>query len=384
MHACAVRIETVEGRERLLEIIDEWSDLAAAAGVPNIFFEPMAILPALDFPTPQGLFFALAWGAGAAGCRKLIGLLPLTRWERKPGILLPRGLESWDYRLRAFGEPLVRAGHERAFWSALLSFLDSYRGASFVRLTQLHEASASTRALREIAEQSARPLYVTRRLERAMLRGPTAREDYLETLSKKGLANFKRRRNRLAELGAVTTERLERGGDAAAWFDEFIGMEARGWKGRRGVAAASEPFMDSFTRRLLSQAHASGRLDMRRMQVGGKTISMIAYIETGRTAISFKITYDEAYARYSPGVLLHLDYLDHGLGLDWVDSCATPGHPMYERIWTGRLPLATFMIPFDRPRARMACSVEQAIRIAGSRLPSRPPGRKEGLRAASS
>ena len=385
MHACAVRIETVERRERLLEIVDEWRDLGAAAGEANIFFEPMAILPALDFPPPPGLVFFVAWGGDAGGRRQLIGMLPVTRWERKLGFLLPRGIESWDYRLRACGEPLVRAGHERAFWSALFSFVDSQRGAAFLRLPQLHVESASTKALCELAAELERPLHITRRLERAMLRGPVRKEEYLKTLSSKGLANYRRRRKKLEALGTVTSERLqEADGDAAAWFEDFIAMEGRGWKGRSGVAAASTPFMESFTRKLLGEAHAEGRLDLRRLRLDGKTISMIAYVETGRTAISFKITYDEAYAPYSPGVLLHMDHLDHALELDWVDSCATPGHPMYERIWTGKLPLATFMIPADRPLARIACAAEQAIRGAASRLRKRATGLKHGLRADSS
>jgi hypothetical protein len=89
---------------------------------------------------------------------------------------------------------------------------------------------------------------------------------------------------------------------------------------------------------------------------------MLAHIESGGSAISFKIAYAEAYARYAPGVLLQLDWLERGAGLAWADSCATPGHVMFESLWLDRRPIVTLMLPFDRPAARLACAAERALR----------------------
>jgi hypothetical protein len=142
----------------------------------------------------------------------------------------------------------------------------------------------------------------------------------------------------------------------------LVALEAAGWKGRERVAAASEPHVEAYVRRLLAEAHAAGRLDMRRLELAGRTISMIAHIESGASAISFKIAYDEDYARYSPGVLLQMDYLERGLTLDWVDSCATPGHPMFDTLWLERRPIVTLMVPFNRATARLVCAAEDAVR----------------------
>ncbi|HEX8667554.1 MAG TPA: GNAT family N-acetyltransferase [Allosphingosinicella sp.] len=382
MHGTTLRIETIEGGDRLRAIADEWRALARAASEPNIFFEPMAILPALDYPGAGRVFAVVAWGADAAGKRQLNGMLLLDRWNRGP--FLPTGLETWDYRLRAFGGPLIRAGQERSFWTALLPHLDDIGGASFLRLAQLHTDSPSTRALIEVARDLKRPLYVTRTLERALLRGGVSREDYLRRIPRKLLSEQKRRRKRLEELGPITFAKLRPEEDPAQWIDEFIALEESGWKGRKGVAAASETHVEAFTRHLLAEAHAQGRLDMRRLCLGERTISMLAHIETGRTAISFKIAYDEEFSRYSPGVLLQMEYLEHGLTLDWVDSCSTPGHPMFERIWLDRRPILSLMIPLDRPAARMACAVENAGRSLFARIRAAARTRApaaEGLRA---
>lgn len=367
MHGTMIRTETLAGAAQLRAIRAEWEELAVAAGTPNLFMEPMAALPALDFPGAERVFALAAWGADAAGRRRLDGMLLLKPWKR--GRLLPRAVQSWNYRLRAFGEPLIRAGRERAFWTAMLPRLDDLPGFSVLRLAQLDAESPSTMALRELAADLKRPLYETRRFERAMLRGPVDAETYRARLPSKLMREAKRRRRKLEAMGPLAFEALAAGADAAPWIDELVGLEAAGWKGRDGVAAASEPHVEAMVRRLLAEAHAAGRLDLRRLRLGGRTISLLAHIASGRSAMSFKIAYDEEFARYAPGVLLQLDWLERGLGFEIADSCATPGHVMFESLWLERRPIVTLMLPFDRPAARLASAWEAAVRAV------RPSGR---------
>jgi CelD/BcsL family acetyltransferase involved in cellulose biosynthesis len=357
MHGTALRVELTV-RARLAEIVPEWRALAAAAGEPNIFMEPAPALAALGYPDTESVFAILVWN----GSRQLDGMLLLKPWKRSR--FLPRAVQSWNYRLRAFGEPLIRKGREHAFWSAVLPDLDGLRDFAVLRLAQMRDGSPSIQALREVAADTGRPLYETRRFDRAMLRGPVAVEDYLARLPTKMLREQKRRRRRLEELGPLRFVRLQPGEDPALWIDELVALEAAGWKGRKQVAAASEPHVEAYVRCVLAEAHSAGRLDMRRLELGGRAISIIAHIESGSSAISFKIAYDEEFARYSPGVLLQMDYLERGLALDWVDSCATPGHPMFDTLWLERRPIVTVMVPFDRPAARLACAAENAFRAA--------------------
>ncbi len=56
-------------------------------------------------------------------------------------------------------------------------------------------------------------------------------------------------------------------------------------------------------------------------------------------AYAFKSAYDEAYARYSPGVLLELENMRvtrEEVSVPWMDSCAVPNHPTLDRIWSAR------------------------------------------------
>jgi hypothetical protein len=67
-------------------------------------------------------------------------------------------------------------------------------------------------------------------------------------------------------------------------------------------------------------------------------------------AWSFKIGFEEKYAKYSPGVLLELENIrsafdERGeLSFPWMDSCAKPGHPMIDHLWRSSRGLETRVI----------------------------------------
>ena len=66
-------------------------------------------------------------------------------------------------------------------------------------------------------------------------------------------------------------------------------------------------------------------------------------LRSAATAWCWKIAYDENYARFSPGVQILLDVTQALLddaSLARADSCATADHPMIDRVWRERLPLA--------------------------------------------
>src|SRR3546814_12960434 len=53
----------------------------------------------------------------------------------------------------------------------------------------------------------------------------------------------------------------------------------------------------------------------------------------------FKIAFDEALGRFSPGVLIEIANLQAVLGdpaIGWMDSCAAADHPMIDSLWGER------------------------------------------------
>jgi hypothetical protein len=77
---------------------------------------------------------------------------------------------------------------------------------------------------------------------------------------------------------------------------------------------------------------------------------MLASFLTAPGSYSFKTSFDEEYARYSPGLLLQIENLAL-LGdpdIAWCDSCAAADHPMIERIWRDRREIVWLSIGMGR------------------------------------
>jgi hypothetical protein len=64
---------------------------------------------------------------------------------------------------------------------------------------------------------------------------------------------------------------------------------------------------------------------------------------SGNTSWCWKTAYDEAFAQYSPGVLLTLAATEALLAdpaVAFADSCASGGHPMIDHLWRERLTIS--------------------------------------------
>ena len=85
-------------------------------------------------------------------------------------------------------------------------------------------------------------------------------------------------------------------------------------------------------------------------------------LHSGDTAWYWKTAYDENFARFAPGVLLSAaltEELADNAAIARTDSCAAPGNPMLDHIWSERLALCNRMIAVrpEAPFAR-ACRLE--------------------------
>ena len=351
-------------------LMKAWEQLADEASAPNIFHEPWLVAPAATL-AGRAPDVVMVWHDTADGIR-LDGVLPLAT-KRVRGIAL--AAENWDNQVRALGEPLVRRGAEAVFWAAALDAIAAWRGRGwYLRLSMLIADSASTQALSMVARARGCAPVVTRSYERALLvGGGTARDYAAATMRSKVLKEHRRLRNRLGDMGGLAFERLAPDADAASWIDDLFRLELTGWKGRDGVAAAAEPARAACFRTILLAAHARGRLDFHRMTVGGTVIAALAVIEApgvgGDEGFQLKIAYDEAWAGWSPGVLLEMAYLDHALdarGLARVDSCARANHPMIDRLWRDRLGIVSLAIPYPTRRSRWVCALRARAQRARS------------------
>lgn len=312
--------------------IAAWQRLAAHAAEPNPFYEPWFLLPALR-----------QWGAGEQVVVKawycdgrLAGLLPVERSARYYGHTVTHAT-GWLHANAFCGVPLIAAGHEDAFWRALLAHCDRRaRRALFVHLPKLPADGPACAALDRVLAASGRAHTTVAEESRALLIGNVSAAEYLDAaMSAKKRKELRRQHNRLAEEGALTFERRADGAGVGEWAREFLTLEAAGWKGAAGSALASAPQTAQFFMQALEGAAAAGRLERLALRLNGRAIAMLVNLITPPGAYSFKTAFDEDYARFSPGMLVQLENLAllERPGIAWADSCAAQGHPMIERLW---------------------------------------------------
>ena len=325
----------VRPAEALGALAPEWVELAARSSEPNSFAEPWFVAASLATMT-KGREVRLAEVRRGS---RLIGILPLAiedHYGRSP----VRIVQNWWHHHMFLGTPLVLAGEEEVFWSALLDLLDEAGWApNFLHLRGLVEDGPVHRGLAAAAAARGRSCAIVHRELRALLASDLdSRSYYEQTVRPKKRKEIRRLRSRLEELGPVRIRRLDPDGDLDDWCDAFLALERKGWKGKAGTALACDSGTEAFFRQAVAGARAAGRLDFLRLDLGERPIAMLINFVAPPGSFSFKTSFDEAFARFSPGVLIQLEnlaFLDRR-DTGWMDSCAIENHPMIDSLWSGR------------------------------------------------
>ncbi len=316
-------------------LLPAWRHLAAHCATPNPFFEDWFLIPSLQAYDPQGAVrLALLVERG-----RLVALTTHWRDPNYHGRKLAN-LAPWHHPNMFCALPLVARGFETAFWRALLADTDaSAQGAWFYHFPSVPRQSPVTRALVEICTAGNRQFREVRSERRAMLRaGPTPQAHLDDTMTAKKRKELRRQRKRLEDHGAVEVIRSRDESGLHDWIAKFIELEKRGWKGKRGSALASDPRGVEFFTNALAGAAAQGRLERLAIACNGRPVAMLATFISAPGSFAFKTSFDEEFARFSPGMLLQVENLAllDNPAIAWCDSCAAADHPMIERIWRDR------------------------------------------------
>lgn len=340
----------------------QWQALAEAASTPNPFFEPWYLLPALESFDPKGetQLFTVEIG------NQLVGLMPLCTAPSYGRWPLPHRT-TWMHANAFLGAPLVRAGCEVLFWQALLDWADEAPGkALFLHLPAMPLEQPLTQALFDLAQSESRTAALVMREERAMLHSPLSPEAYLErALTGKKRKELRRQHARLAEQGNLTFERRTDAQAIGAWIDGFLGLEQGGWKGKADSAMACSPETQTLFHTALGQAASLGKLERLALVLDGRPVAMLANFLTPPGSFSYKTAFDEAFSRFSPGVLLQRENLGllNRQDIVWCDSCAAPDHPMIDSLWTERRPIGRISIAIGGTLRRTAFAMLLALEL---------------------
>jgi CelD/BcsL family acetyltransferase involved in cellulose biosynthesis len=132
-------------------------------------------------------------------------------------------------------------------------------------------------------------------------------EDYFKSFSKNRRQILGKKLRRLEKLGKV--EFCVTRGYSPELIEKYLALEAQSWKGRAGTAASSDEKVaqlhDDFARAVAER----NALFVYELKLDGKTIAMYISIMYDRQTIGWKMSFDEEYARFSPGNLLFAEVL---------------------------------------------------------------------------
>ena len=346
------RTSVVEIRElrTLLGLISAWEDLAAAAIEPNVFYEHWMLLPALEaFGAGKDIRVVVVLIDSPRGATPKLGaLFPLVPVRNFRNLGIP-ALSLWQHIHCYACTPLVRAGVAGECVEALLRWFRSGEpGASLLEMECIAGDGPLYQLLVDRSDKLGLPNLTTDAFARGLWSktGP-ASDDPGSAVSGDLRRRLRRKERRLRERGRVEHRVLEPEDDVGRWIDEFLRLEAGGWKGSAGTALAHSESARRYFAEVTTAASRRGRLLMLGIDFESEPIARRCAFAAGQGSFAFKTAYDEAFADFSPGAMLELDSIEqlHALpGVQWMDSCAAPDNLLINRISNARRAIRSLAI----------------------------------------
>ena len=369
-------VAVVREPAELARIVPEWEELAAKALEANPFYEHWFMLPTLEvLPSRKGFSCVLVWARDAAGSMKLGGLFPFQRHERYKGLPVAV-LTSWNAPAWLLGTPLLRSDMAECCVQALLDWLKE-DGRALAEFKYVPGDGGFHGILSEALRRGQGMGLATQSFLRPVLRCAANADRYLEVrLSSDARKALRRKERRLGERGELAHVALRPGDDAGRWIDEFLRLEASGWKGRAGGALASSAEKRRAASEILMAAHRQGRMQMVGIDCGGRAIARCCNLVTGATGHAYRTAYDEQYAAFSPGVMAEIDSIRAAHAdprLQCMDSVTDPDNEVLTRLWQDKHLIQTVMVAADAWR-ELWLSMLPLARWAKRRIerPARP------------
>jgi CelD/BcsL family acetyltransferase involved in cellulose biosynthesis len=304
----------------------------------NPFFSPGILKAALDQLADAKVTTARVTATDG----RLVALAPIR--PTRLGRLVP-AISVWVHSLGPLGTPLLDTATLEKAAAGLIAAMDGERpGHRILEFPYLPLEGPVATALRQQAAREQRPVAVLAAHQRAVLNraGPDGNR-FLNAIAPKKRKELARQLRRLRDLGAVTIEHVTEPAALAAALEDFFALEASGWKGERGTALTLRFREKAFAK----AAVASGDTTIHALRLDGRAVAMLVSFQSGAGAITWKIAYDEAYARFSPGVQIMLEASTALLAdptLERIDSLAIAGHPMIDPLWPDRMSVGTLVI----------------------------------------
>ncbi|WP_062111469.1 GNAT family N-acetyltransferase [Aureimonas sp. AU40] len=333
-------------------LVDELQHLSRRAIEPNLFFEPRFLVPAMPRLDDKAVRLIVARDE-AEGRSRLRFFMPFSV-EAMASFGRRKVVRTWTHPFGRLGVPPLDTDDPDATAASLFDALRSpAKGLPpLLVLPDLPLEGPLARLLMRTALSRGLSMALSDRSSRAVLDASTGDPDtYLRrVLGPKRHRDHGRRLRLLKAQGALGFEAAGDERSVREAFEDFLYLEAAGWKGRAGSALLQDRHRAAFAREAVNGLAAQGGARVYSLRLNGEAIgSLVVLLSNGR-GVAWKTAYDERFAKARPGALvaaLATEAMIADPAIGFVDSCAVPDHGILNPLWPGRMEMGTLVVALD-------------------------------------
>lgn len=334
---------------------------------PNVFFTGRLLAPAMTRIDERAVRFALIRDRNEQRSRMRL-LMPFS--VEKPGFSIgPSVIRVWANPFGPLGTPLVDTEAAAETIDTLLDALSDDRAdlPDVLVLPDLRLDGPFARMLKAIALSRNLPLATAEQHQRPMLQSYEDGEAYLkETLASNHLREMRRQWRLLEKVGTLTYNVARQPKDIRFRLEEFLALEASGWKGRKRSALVDDRYRAAFAREGINNLAENDAARIHTIDLDGQSIASMVVLMAQGEAYTWKTAYKENYSKYSPGKLLTWKLTDWHLddaNILRTDSCAVEDHPIMSRFWKEREEMGTLIIGLTQKSDRDVRQVSSQVHM---------------------
>jgi SAM-dependent methyltransferase/CelD/BcsL family acetyltransferase involved in cellulose biosynthesis len=325
-----------------------WRDLADRAVEPNPLGEPDCVIPAARYQS-FGDEISLLVAEEGDSFQACVPLRPTNRWYNIRYPIAANKVRRATY----VGTPLVDPASGTEAVATMLTTLGDERrtlGCRLLGLDSLRAGGPVAHYLDAAAAELNLAVHVQEDFERAFwVRRPEP--TYFDDLKASRRQSIRRRRRRLTKEFGIAPVLVDRSTDPCA-IDDFVALEAAGYKTVNGVALATVPGEPEYFASMCKRFGESKRLQVIALECGDRTLAMQVSLRGGDGLFALKVAYNEDYRVFGPGALLHVesfDHIHHATDATWFDSCASADNTFLFDLYPDRTRIITALFSLDSP-----------------------------------
>ncbi|KXF79380.1 hypothetical protein ATN84_06635 [Paramesorhizobium deserti] len=358
---------SIYGASAGFELLEELDYLTYRTIEPNIFFNPRFLAPAMPRLDDRQVRFMVMRDENEVRSR-LRFLMPYT--IERPGLTVSAPIiRAWATPFGPQGTPLIDRDDPVSVLEDLFDILSRkhLKMPEVLVLPDMRADGPVAQLIRSIAIGRNLPLNAIERVERPFLESQMEGDSYLRhAIGSHHRRDYARLWRKLAAQGNLTYSVARSPEEIRQRFEDFLALEASGWKGKRGSAMAVDRYRAAFAREAVNRLAERDLARIHTLELDGRVIAiLIVFIESGE-AWTWKTAYDESLSAFSPGTLLMIEVVKNHLedpNIARTDSCAVPDHPVMSRLFRERETVETLVIGLNPGADRAAQQATSQIHL---------------------